>query len=118
MDEQKEKWQQELQNIEQKRNDLLQGQKRTQRQKDAGKCDGDLERTRDEIAEREVQYQELSHKSQRRSWTKKLETCRQERKDAAVVHLTLTDAVLTHQWWNIFLTMGTAQAMQHLAFPE
>ena len=39
--------------------------KKKQCQKDAGKCDGDVVRIRDEIAEREVRLQELFEKSQR-----------------------------------------------------
>ena len=65
VDEQKEKWQQELRDIEQKRmiscrstNGRRSGlkscnvsrTKKKQCQKDAGKCDGELERVRDEIA--------------------------------------------------------------------
>ena len=39
--------------------------KRNNANKDAFKCNGDKERIRDEIAEREVQLQELVHKSHR-----------------------------------------------------
>ena len=41
----------------------LQDKKKSQ--KDAGKCNGDMERIRDEIADWEVQLQELEQKSQR-----------------------------------------------------
>ena len=76
----KEKWQQELQDIEQRRNDLLpehqQMQKRSQKlqslqdtkkqcQKDAGKWDEAMERVGDEIAEREARSQELAQTNQR-----------------------------------------------------
>ena len=49
-----------------KRSRKLQGlqDRRKHCEKDAGKCNGDMERIKDEIAEREVQVQELGQKSQ------------------------------------------------------
>ena len=73
----------ELQDIEQRRNDLLpyhqQMPKRCQKlqslqdkkkqcQKDAGTCNGDMERITDEIAEKDVQLPELERKIQRIYW--------------------------------------------------
>ena len=72
LERQKEKWKGDLQEIEQKRNELLPGHQRTQKRsqklkknylKDACACDEEMVKVRDEINEREARILELAQKS-------------------------------------------------------
>ena len=66
---QKERWQQELQEFEQKRNDLPSaGQKRSSVRRTLATCDEEMERVYNEIVEKEARFQESAHKSQRIRW--------------------------------------------------
>ena len=114
-------WQRELQDIEQKRNDLLREHlqmqkkiskvaelhdKKRQYQKNVGKWAREVERSRNEIEEKDAQLQELGRKIQKkhlwqkRSSMKRSETCKRERKDEAVVHLSPTGAASIQPWWS------------------
>ena len=119
VDEQKEKWQQELQDIEQQRNDLLAEdqwmQKRSQTlhslqfkkkqcPKDPGKRDGEMERIREKLQKERLVSKNL-HKNPRgftkhkQIWMKESELCKKEKKGEAVVHLSPTDAASILPWW-------------------
>ena len=126
VDEQKERCRQELQEIEQDRNDLLPEHEKTQkksqklqslqdkkkqRQRDAG----DMEKVRDEIAEREVLHQELMQKApkkkiqQKKSRMKESESCKQETKGQVALRRSQTDVVSTPP--SLFTMKGTKRVL-------
>ena len=120
VDGQKENWQQELQ---EKRSQQLQSlqHKKQQCQKDAGKCDGDMVRITDEIAEREVRLQELVQKSQRIHPAEadpdeeiRVLQAGDERRNscASQTNGCCSDPAVMDQ----FITMGAGQARQQKAF--
>ena len=95
--------------------------KEKQCQKDAGKCDGDMVRIRDEIAEREVRLQELIQKSQRIHSAEadvdeeiRILQAGDERRTscASQTNGCCFDPAVVEQ----FITMGAGQARQQTAF--
>ena len=115
----KEKCRQELQDTEQRRNDLMPEHQKLQRsqnllrlqdrrkqcQKDASKCDGGMERVSDETAGKRFVFKCWDEESRRlfwhkRIWMKRSEFCKQEKTDEAVAQPNPTDAASILLRWS------------------